>query len=84
MQEGSRRGQVLRRCGRSRAREVCGMSPRGGWTQAARSAVTGPRGAGAAGRLPSGPLLPVSLWPVMVPVCASVLPVLLVAGDTVY
>ena len=60
------------------------MSPRGGWTRAARSAVTGPRGAGAAGRLPSGPLLPVSLWPVMVPVCASVLPVLLVAGDTVY
>ena len=59
--QGCRRGQVMRRCGRSRAREACGMTPRGGRTRATRSAVTGPRGVGAAGWLPSGPLLPVSL-----------------------
>jgi hypothetical protein len=42
-------GRVPRKCGRSRARGVRGMSPRGGRTRAARPAVAGPRGVGAAG-----------------------------------
>ena len=61
-QERSRRGRVPRKCGRSRARGVRGMSPRGGRTRAARPAVTGPRGGGR-GRLtaewPAAPCLPV-------------------------
>ena len=93
--QGCRRGQVMRRCGRSRAREACGMPLHGGRVWAAPPAVTDPRGVGAAGWLPSGQLPPASLWPgdgpcvallmsVPVSVYASVLPVLLVATGTVY